>query len=177
MCSPTTDSIFLEINIKKLPFDCLRKKKNTNILPWSKSFRNLFIKSKIQIYSSKSMLSLSKFSWSTATLDPILETFFMFGFRFGHQGRLRFFHYLLFWLLKRVPTPEWFFESTEQEKVAGRQISRIRWLCWMVFDPFLVKKLRITIALCDQVLRDSHKSGLFWRIASHKRLKMSWTDS
>ena len=59
-------------------------------------------------------------------LDPILETFFIFGFRFGHQSRLRFFHYLL--LAAKTRSPERFFESTEQEEVAGSQISPIRWV-------------------------------------------------
>jgi len=30
-----------------------------------------------------------------SALNPILETFFILGVRYGHQSRLRFFHYLL----------------------------------------------------------------------------------
>ena len=60
-------------------------------------------------------------------LDPILELFFIFQFSvFGLTIRLRFFHYLL--LAAKTRSPDRFFESTEQEEVAGSQISRIRCL-------------------------------------------------
>ena len=59
-------------------------------------------------------------------LDPILETFFIYGFRFGHKSRLRFLHYLL--LAAKTRSLERFFGSTEQEELAGNQISRIRWV-------------------------------------------------
>ena len=83
---------------------------------------NLFIK--IDIVSFKVLLI--DCNALMPALDPILKTFFIFGFRFGHQSRPRFFHYLL--LAAKTRSLERIFEPTEQEEVTGSQIRRIRWL-------------------------------------------------
>ena len=146
------------------------------IPPWSKSFRNLFRKSKIQIYLSKSILSPSKYSPSTAThlcrrLIQTSKHFFILGFRYGHQSRLRFFHYLL--LAAKTRSPGRFFESIDQEEVAESQISRIRWLLDGIGSVFGQK-----VAENDGMVRPR----VTWfpqirALLANCFTQMSWTDS
>ena len=132
-----------------------------------KKFQEFIQKIKNQIYSSKSILSPSKYSCNALmpALDPILETFFIFCFRFVHQNRLRFFHYLL---AAKTRLPERFFESTEQEEVAGSQISRIWWLLDGIRSVLGQK-----VADNDGIVRPRVRGfpqirSFFWRIASRK---------
>ena len=90
---------------------------------YSKNHKYKFIHQNRYIVSFKVLLI--DYNALMPAFDPILETFFIFGFRFGHQNRLGFFHYLL--LAAKMRFREQFFESTEQEEVAESQISRIRW--------------------------------------------------
>ena len=97
------------------------------ILPWSKSFRNLFRKTKIQIYSSKSIFSPSKYSSSIAThlRQRLIQSSKHFLYSvFGIAIRV----FDFFIISTKMRSPHRFFESTEQEEVAGGQIRRILWL-------------------------------------------------
>ena len=112
-------TLFLRLNLKPLWYTTLIKKFQEFIQKIKNT--NLFIK--INIVPFKVLLADS--NALMLALDQILQTFFIFGFQFGHQSHLRFFHYLL--LVAKSRPPEWFFESIEQEEVTGSQISRIRW--------------------------------------------------
>ena len=67
------------------------------IPPWSKSSRNLFRKLNIQVYSSKSILSPSKLSPSTAThlCQCLIQSSKHFLYSVFGMSILRFFHYFL----------------------------------------------------------------------------------
>jgi len=93
---------------------------------WSKSSRNSFRKFKIQFYSSKVILSPSKYFPSTAT--HLCQRLIQLSKHFwnsivGIAIKAVFdFSIISFWLLKRVPRNVFWLE---QKKIAG---SHIRWI-------------------------------------------------
>ena len=151
------------------------------ILPWSKSSRNSFRKFKIQVlFSSKVILFSSKYSPSIAThlCQRLIQlSKYFWNSIVGIAIRAVFdFSITSFRLLKRVPR-NGFFTRSNKKKSQGA-ISDEFDGCWMVFVSFLIKNSWIMMALCDGVLSwckihelFAHKSFLFWRTASRKRLK------
>ena len=91
--------------IKKFP-EFIQKIQNTS----------LFIKSDIVPFKVLS----SDCNALMPALDPALETFLELYYWYSHQSRLRFFHYLLSAVKTR--SPQWFFDSIEQKKIAGSHI-------------------------------------------------------
>jgi len=122
------------------------------ILSWSKSSQNLFRKCKIQVYSSKLILSPLKYSPSTATLlcawsNPRNIFYSVFGMTIRAVFN---FSIIFSRLLKRVPRSG--FLTRLNRKKSQRAKSGEFGGCWMVFVPFLVKKSRVMMALCDGAL-------------------------
>ena len=109
------DEITLNTTLIKKFQEFIQKIKNTN----------LFIK--IDIGSFKVLLIDCNILM--LELDPILETFFTFGFRNGHQSRLRSFHYLL--LEAKTRSPKRFFVSNifskfgSLSKISGLKKSKL----------------------------------------------------
>ena len=125
------------------------------ILPWSKSSRNSFKKFKIQFYSSKVILSPSKYSLSTAThlcqrLIQLSKHFWnsIVGIAIRAVGRIFDFSITSFRLLKRVPRNG--FLTRSNRKKSQRAISGESDGCWLI--SFLVKNSRIMMALCDVIM-------------------------
>jgi len=108
--------------------------------------------SKYKFYSSKVILSPSKYSPSTATyVSAWSSSRNISGTLLSVAIRAVFdFSITSFRLLKRV-SRNGFFDSIEQKKIAGSHIRWIRWLLDGLFVSFLVKNSRI-MALCDGAL-------------------------
>ena len=81
---------------------------------------------------------------------PILETFFYIRFSVWPYEPSSM---ISSWLLKRVPQSDFLIQLNKKKSQGAKSVEFGG--CWMVFVPFLVKKLRITMALCDRALHDS----------------------
>ena len=134
------------------------------------------IKTKIQVYLSRLILSPSKYSPLTAThlcqrLIQFSEHLWCSSFSIAIRAVFDF-CITPCRLLKRVPRSGFLTRSNRkdsQQDESGEFVG-----CWMVFVSFLIKNSRIMMALCDGALSwcrihelFAQKFFFFWRIALH----------
>ena len=131
--------------------------------------------SKYKFYSSKVILSPSKYSPSTAThlCQRLIQLSKHFWNSIVGIAIRVVFDLTSFRLLKRVSRNGFLTRSNRKKSQVA--ISDEFDGCWMIFVSFLVKNSRIMMALCDGVLSwckihelFAHKFFLFWRTASRK---------